>query len=156
MTRLRQDLDHLTSVGLLVAAVLTGVAGIVADLWDLNDFWNHTLAGYVMGAFAIAHVWLNWRSLVGYARFRLSQRRKPVAEASNAVRVGRRPAPTPPELSLRSVGAVALSRRGLLGLGAGAVGGWALGRGLRPPLGSDVGVIYHRWSKPGYWTCWVA
>jgi SagB-type dehydrogenase family enzyme len=153
MTRLRQDLDHLTSVGLLVAAVLTGVTGIVADLWDLNDFWYHTLAGYVMGAFAIAHVWLNWRSLVGYARFRLSQRRKPVAEASHSAGVGRRPASTPPELSLRSVGALALSRRGLLGLGAGAVGGWALGRGLRPPpqipLGSDVGVIYHQWSKPG-------
>ena len=33
------------------------------------------------------------------------------------------------------------------------MGGWALGRGLRPPpqipQGSDVGVVYHQWSKPG-------
>jgi SagB-type dehydrogenase family enzyme len=33
------------------------------------------------------------------------------------------------------------------------VGGLVLGRGLRPeppiPAGSDVGVIYHQWSKPG-------
>ncbi len=46
-----------------------------------------------------------------------------------------------------------MSRRGLLGLAIGGVGGLVLGRGLRPapPIeaGSDVGVIYHQWSKPG-------
>jgi SagB-type dehydrogenase family enzyme len=46
-----------------------------------------------------------------------------------------------------------MSRRGLLGLAVGGVGGWIVGRGLRasPPIpaGSDVGVIYHEWSKPG-------
>ena len=46
-----------------------------------------------------------------------------------------------------------LSRRGLFGLTIGGIAGVALGRGLRPapPIeaGSDVGVIYHQWSKPG-------
>jgi SagB-type dehydrogenase family enzyme len=46
-----------------------------------------------------------------------------------------------------------VSRRGLFGLTMGGVVGLALGRGLRPapPIeaGSDVGVIYHQWSKPG-------
>ena len=46
-----------------------------------------------------------------------------------------------------------MSRRGLLGLAIGGVAGALLGRGLRqaPPIpqGSDVGVIYHQWSKPG-------
>ena len=46
-----------------------------------------------------------------------------------------------------------VSRRGLLGLAIGAIAGTILGRGLRsaPPIeaGSDVGVIYHQWSKPG-------
>ena len=46
-----------------------------------------------------------------------------------------------------------LSRRGLFGLAVGGLGGLVLGRGLRPapPIeaGSDVGVIYHQWSKPG-------
>lgn len=54
---------------------------------------------------------------------------------------------------IRAAGAFAVSRRGLLGLSAGAVGGWLFGRGLRPPpvipQGSDVGVVYHQWSKPG-------
>jgi SagB-type dehydrogenase family enzyme len=144
MYRLRQDLDHLTSVGLLAAALVTAATGLIADLWDLNDFWYHTLAGYVMGALAIAHVAFNWRTLVGYARFRLTRRR------GRAV-TGRMPAPVP-NVSTRRSGSL-ISRRGLIGAAVAGAAGVALGRGLRaaPPIpaGSDVGVIYHEWSKPG-------
>lgn len=46
-----------------------------------------------------------------------------------------------------------MSRRGLLGGAVVGTAGYVLGRGLRqpPPIaqGSDVGVIYHEWSKPG-------
>ena len=52
---------------------------MIADLWDLNDFWYHTVSGYVMGGFAIAHVLFNWGRLVAYGRFRL--RRRPRAAA---------------------------------------------------------------------------
>jgi len=84
MRRLRLDLDWLVSAGLLLSVAVTAVTGLVADLWDLNDFWYHTVAGYVMGGFAIVHVLLNWERLVVYARFRL--RRQPQAAG--------RPAPT--------------------------------------------------------------
>jgi SagB-type dehydrogenase family enzyme len=51
------------------------------------------------------------------------------------------------------VGRAVLSRRGLLGATLGGLAGWLVGRGLRPPpsiaSGSDVGVTYHEWSKPG-------
>ena len=49
MTRLRHDLDFLTTVGLLATVVATALTGVIADLWDLNDFWYHTVSGYVMG-----------------------------------------------------------------------------------------------------------
>ena len=152
MRRLRQDVDWLVSAGLLLAAAATAITGVIADLWDLNDFWYHTVAGYVMGGLAIAHVAFNWNRLVAYARFRITR-------AASADRKARRAPAEPPsrqralddgDVDLRGV---ALSRRGLLGFAAGAVGGWVLGRGLRPPpqipAGSDVGVIYHEWSKPG-------
>jgi SagB-type dehydrogenase family enzyme len=150
MKRLRQDVDWLVSAGLLLSVIATALTGVIADLWDLNDFWYHTVAGYLMGAFAIAHIWLNWGRLVAYGRFRL--RREP-RQAQERVSM-RAPADRPvPAVGRASVGRSLLSRRGFIGLTVGALGGWALGRGLRPaPLiaaGSDVGVVYHEWSKPG-------
>jgi SagB-type dehydrogenase family enzyme len=148
--RLRQDLDWVVSAGLLVSVAATAVTGLVADLWDLNDFWYHTVAGYVMGAFAVAHVLFNWDRLVAYARFRLERRirQRPVPAITH-----RRPEAEPGHPPVGLAGRVALSRRGLLGLAVGGLGGWVIGRGLRPPptlaVGSDVGLVYHEWSKPG-------
>src|SRR5688500_9921055 len=135
MRRLRQDLDWIVSAGLLLTVLVTALTGLVADLWDLNDFWYHTVAGYLMGAFAIAHVLFNWDRLVAYARFRLRRSERPSAATSAPARASRaRPVeaePAHPPGGL--MGRVALSRRGLLGLAVGGIGGWAIGRGLRPP-----------------------
>lgn len=158
MTRLVHDLDFLTSVGLLASALVTATTGIVADLWDLNDFWYHTVSGYVMGGFGIAHVWLNRERLLGYARFRWrtlrgSRSGPPASRPVGAVAsLSGRPE-SQPALPQARLGRSLVSRRGLFGLAIGAAGGALLGRGLRPapPIeaGSDVGVIYHQWSKPG-------
>jgi SagB-type dehydrogenase family enzyme len=156
MTRLRHDLNFLSSAGLIVSGIATGLTGLVSDLWDLNDFWYHTVSGYVMAGFAILHVVLNWGRLSGYARFRVNSliHRRPAPERRMPVP---RRAPSPAEVEPISPGAAlaraTVSRRGLLGLTVGGVAGVMLGRGLRPspPIehGSDVGVIYHQWSKPG-------
>ena len=155
MTRLRHDIDFVTTVALLATVILTAATGVIADLWDLNDFWYHTVAGYAMGVFAIAHVVLNQDRLIAYGRFRWRSLRQPRPPA---------PVPVPLRRSVREVdveptrpasllGRALLSRRGLFGLTAGGIAGIVLGRGLRPapPIeaGSDVGVIYHQWSKPG-------
>jgi SagB-type dehydrogenase family enzyme len=156
MTRLRHDLDFLTSVALLATGVATALTGVIADLWDLNDFWYHTVSGYLMGGFAIAHVWFNRERLVGYARhrWRLWRQPQPAVALARATRPARRlPVEVEPANAWLSVGRAVLSRRGLFGLTLGGVVGIVLGRGLRPapPIeaGSDVGVIYHQWSKPG-------
>ncbi len=160
MARIRHDIDFLVSAGLLVSALVTGVSGLISDLWDLNDFWYHTVSGYVMGAFAIAHVVLNWGRLVNYARFRWrSMRGAVVRDGGSNTPVpqpsapARGPADPEPLQRSRWLGRALLSRRGLLGLGFGAAGGVLFGRGLRqPPVleeGSDVGMVYHQWSKPG-------
>ena len=161
MTRLRHDLNFVSSAGLIVTGATTGITGVVADLWDLNDFWYHTVSGYVMGGFALLHLVLNWGRMVGYAKFRLRgpSARAPATTAQRAAAAAVRttvagppdnPEPAQPlDLLTRRT----LSRRGLLGLAVGGLGGLVLGRGLRqqPPIpaGSDVGVIYHQWSKPG-------
>lgn len=162
MTRIVRDLDFLTSVGLLVSALVTATSGVIADLWDLNDFWYHTVSGYVMGAFGIAHVWLNRERLTGYARFRWRSLRASASGVAGSRSVLAPPRPAHDERDDRDpeparpvawLARALMSRRALFGLVIGAAGGTALGRGLRPapPIeaGSDVGVIYHQWSKPG-------
>lgn len=150
MRRLRQDVDWLVSAGLLISASATALTGVVADVWDLNDFWYHTVAGYAMGVFAIGHVALNWSRLVSYARFRL--RRPERAGAARSRRIAAATEHGPPAAAPPLTRAL-VSRRGLLGIAVGGVAGLLLGRGLRPPpqieAGSDVGVVYHEWSKPG-------
>jgi SagB-type dehydrogenase family enzyme len=152
MTRLRHDIDFVTTVALLTTVVATALTGVIADLWDLNDFWYHTVSGYAMGVFAAAHVWFNRERLVGYARFRWRSMRHP-ATASPAPRTLAPPQVVEPVGWSSTLGRAALSRRGLFGLTVGGVAGIVLGRGLRPapPIdaGADVGVIYHQWSKPG-------
>jgi SagB-type dehydrogenase family enzyme len=157
MMRLQHDLNLVSSVGLIATGLSTGITGIVADLWDLNDFWYHTVSGYVMGAFAVLHLALNWNRMVGYAKFRLANFRSgrtAARSAQSATPAARRPNTEPePVRPGYAVARAAVSRRGLFGLAIGGVGGLVLGRGLRPPpqipAGSDVGVIYHQWSKPG-------
>ena len=155
MTRLRHDFDFLVSVGLLASALVTGVTGLISDLWDLNDFWYHTVSGYVMGGFAIAHVVLNWNRLMAYAGFRVQTMRSRGSRPDRPPQPRRRPThpDVEPQQPASWLGRAVLSRRGLFGLTVGALGGLAFGRGLRPapPIetGSDVGVIYHQWSKPG-------
>jgi SagB-type dehydrogenase family enzyme len=155
MTRLRHDLDFLTTVALLATVVATAFTGVIADLWDLNDFWYHTVSGYAMGAFAVAHVWFNRERLVGYARYRWRTVRHPQPAAGSAPQRQPRRSSQDVEPARPSsiIGRAMLSRRGLFGLTLGGVAGVLVGRGLRPapPIeaGADVGVIYHQWSKPG-------
>jgi SagB-type dehydrogenase family enzyme len=151
---IQRDVSYLVSAGLLVVTAFAAITGLVSDLWDLNDFVYHKYAGYTLAALALVHVYLHWGRLATYANRRLG--RRPVAERAARQQQPRpareggqaRPSPTPGG-ALRA----SLSRRSLVGLVLGGLGGFALGRGLRPqpalPYGSDVGTIYHEWSKPG-------
>jgi len=108
-----------------------------------------------MGAFAIVNVALNWGRLLAYGRFRLRREgsRTPLRTMDRDRSPRGQQAPDAEPLTLASVARRMLSRRGFIGLAVGGLGGWAFGRGLRQPpqisAGSDVGVVYHEWSKPG-------
>lgn len=158
--RLRQDLDHATSVLLLLSVVAAIATGFIAHVWDLNDFSWHTWSGYAMAGLAVAHVALNLDRLVSYWRFRSRQgaralrarmtggdavpARSRVAVAANGARAG------PPRQRPGSV-----TRRVLLTSAAttvGALGGWAAARRISTvddPVGNDAGMVYHRLSRPG-------
>lgn len=144
-SRIRHDVSYLVSAGLLVTAAFAGVTGWISDLWDLNDFFYHKYAGYAMAVLALVHVILYWQQLVGYARWRLGRRPR----RRRSVRMAGQTRSSP---ALKEALRAPLSRRGFVGLVLGGVVGFALGRNLgsQPALayGSDVGEIYHEWSKP--------
>lgn len=151
MKRLRQDVNTVVSIALLAAAAAAILTGIIADLWHLTGFVYHTYAGYIMAVLAVAHVALNWNRLVRYVRFRLlrSAPPRPSARAGSPVR-----APAPAVRSAPGMLHALHTRRGFLGALAGLLAGLAIGRSTvraRPdtPFGTDMGVAYHQWSKPG-------
>lgn len=141
---LRHDLATLVSWLLLALAVAAIGTGIVADVWDLNDFRWHRWAGYGLTVGAIAHVAFTWRRLTAYTRTRVRQVRRSSQGRDGPVPPGRSPSPRGPRSPL--------SRRGLLATVLAGGAGLLVGRGLRqPPVvpgGEDLGVVYHRWSEP--------
>ncbi|MCS7221365.1 MAG: SagB family peptide dehydrogenase [Anaerolineae bacterium] len=143
----RHDVSYLVSAGLLVTATATAFTGLISDLWDLNEFVYHKYTGYAAAILALAHVYLHWGQLLGYARWRLGRRARMVRDRGEG-QEGRRA----PSLPRTSAPLQLLSRRGLIGLMLGGLGGFILGRSLRSqsalPYGGDVGAIYHEWSKP--------
>lgn len=156
MKRLRHDVSVAVSIMLLIAATAAILTGIIADLWHLTGFVYHTYAGYIMAVLAIAHVALNWNRMARYVRFRLMRSAAPRPPARTRVAV--RPAtisPHPPANRSTTGMLHALhTRRGFLGALAGLLAGAAIGRSTvraRPdvPFGTDLGVAYHQWSKPG-------
>jgi SagB-type dehydrogenase family enzyme len=156
MKRLRHDVNIVVSVALLFAATVAILTGIIADLWHLTGFVYHTYAGYIMAVLAVAHVALNWNRLVRYIRFRLMRPAAPRAPARPGLSVrGPTPAPrSPAERHATGVLQTLHTRRGFLGVLIGALAGLAIGRSTvraRPdvPFGTDMGVAYHQWSKPG-------
>jgi SagB-type dehydrogenase family enzyme len=157
-SRIRSDVGYLTSALLLAVALFTLSSGLIADLWDLNDFFYHNYAGYATAALGLAHVCLHWGCLTAYARLRLGRKPEGRVPGSGEPPTGRPHPDGEQERECRSAGlgkarGTLLSRRGFLGLAVGALAGFAAGRGLRSrpelPYGADVGVIYHEWSKPG-------
>ncbi len=166
--QLRHDLNYVTSAGIFVVLVVAAVTGIVAHLWDLNDFIYHVYAGYALVGFAIAHVAFNWSKLINYGRWRLG--RRGTRHAKPAHPRSKQPAPgtAAPQAASASAGTdrppaavwrqVRVSRRGAVGLVLTGIGGVVVGRRLSTPpevpYGSDLGVVYHAWSKPGTPALW--
>ncbi|WP_088288304.1 SagB family peptide dehydrogenase [Kineosporia sp. A_224] len=164
--RLRQDVDHATSVLLLIAVVAACVTGFIAHVWDLNAFTWHTWSGYAMAAFAVAHVALNFDRLVTYWRFRARQGVRGLQARLRDAPDGAVPAPVPRSRAPSATGGRpaapggrrrpgSVTRRVMLtsaATTAGALGGWAVARRIgieNDPVGNDAGMVYHRLSRPG-------
>lgn len=147
---IKHDFRYIISACLLILTVAAVGTGVIADRWDLNNFVPHIISGYAMALLALAHTVLEFPRLWGYTKGRLRRRS-----------VGRGPAdqrdppviPAPDSAGKSGRGPSPVSRRGLLGLVVGGTGGFIAGWLAPGFLGgtqeSDLGLRYHRWSRPG-------
>ncbi|UCC65674.1 MAG: SagB family peptide dehydrogenase [Anaerolineae bacterium] len=125
---------------MLASGLYVAISGLIADLFGFPQFFLHRYAGYACAALIMLHLALNWGRITVYLRRRVGRRGR-----------RERPVPAPQER------APPAGRRQLLVSALAAAGGYALGRlipGQRlaelPYEATDVGDLYHQWSKPGY------
>lgn len=145
-----RDFDYGVSLALLLAATVAVASGLAADALDINEFWPHRYASYLTAGLAGLHVYLHWSRLTGWLRRKLAPAGKAEPEPVPPTR------PTLPRTGTTGERASppGLGRRGFLLSAATAVGGFIVGRVTAPPApaileyGSDVGQVYHEWSKP--------
>ena len=140
----RRRLLVLSSVLLVLAVAAAGATGQIAVAFDLNRFVLHRYVAYAMLALTVVHLGLVAPTLFAM----LSRWRAPGSRPG-------RPLPASAEPGAR------VGRRFALGLGAGLVAGagagtafgrWQRGLDVPPELeaAGDLGILYHRWSRPSY------
>ncbi len=134
----RRSLDYLIIAAMLASGLYVTVTGVIAGLFGLHQVVFHGYAGYLCAGLTLLHVALNWRRAMAYLGYLLGRQRV------------RRPAEQErgeePTVGRREVLVAALSAAG------GFVLGWLFpdrGPDL-PGEATDVGVLYHQWSKPGH------
>jgi SagB-type dehydrogenase family enzyme len=136
----RKDLEYLNIAAMLLTALYVTVTGLVAGFFGVHQVFLHRYAGYACAALAALHLILKRRQVTAYLKQRLGR-----PEAKKSVEPTQRDR------------APLLGRRGFLASALAAAGGFALGRvwPARQPIelpgeATDVGELYHQWSRPGY------
>lgn len=140
----RRRLLTVSSMLLVVAVIGAGATGQIAVAFDINRFALHRYVAYALIALATVHVLLVGPSVIALLG-RWSVR---------AGRPHRDRAPAPPKgepVGRRSALLMGLGLAATAGAGT-AFGSWR--RGLDVPVelqeAGDLGVLYHRWSRPTY------
>ena len=140
----RRRLLAATSVLLIVAVGAAGATGLIAVAFDINRFTLHRYVAYTLLVLAALHVVLTWPDLIAMMR--------------RWTRLGRsRRAPTSPPPGVGVPVARRFALGAALGFAAGAgvgtaFGSWQQRSGVPRELAEagDLGILYHRWSRPTY------
>lgn len=154
----RQTVGLVSSTLLLPFAVFLATTGLVSDFMDLNEFVYHKYTGYISAGLALLHVYAYWPQLMTFWGLRAKQRpRMPVQANSpgNPSAAGGDKSQKEDGLPLSLLNARLTRREALKLAGAGAAGllvGWLIRRPADAisMVGQDLGLVYHRWSVPGY------
>lgn len=158
----QRTVSLVSSILLLPISLFLVATGLVSDTMDLNEFVYHEYAGYIFAGLSVIHVYVNWPQLRALWQSRtrqFSSNPVPVKKPEQrSVVASKEESPKGVEQSFSSPKKHPTRREVLKLVGAGVVGffaGWLLRRPAEAAsaasmAGQDVGMLYHRWSTPGY------
>jgi SagB-type dehydrogenase family enzyme len=139
----KREFNSLVNLLLLPTGLMVVITGVVAELYDINDFVLHKYPAFALAGLLGAHVLLRLRQWWSSVRM--------LASAP-----ARRAAAPPTHSTKPRSSAQGITRREVLSLTLGALGGFLIGDFLASfrksplPFDGDINDAYHQWSKPGY------
>ena len=154
----QRDIDYVVIALLIASSIYVFITGLIADAMGLHHFGFHSQVGYLWATLAAIHLIQTWARVKVFFRNRFRAHTKPSS------------APQKPALStpnqqtskeqLASSGQLASSfsgRRNLLLFILAIATGIGFERFVMSQdtvsleeAGQDIGLLYHRWSQPGY------
>ena len=144
----RRDLDYVVITLLVGSSIYVFLTGLIADTMGLHHFGWHSQAGYLWVALAVAHLLQTWSRVKAFVAQRFRERTALVTEpkaASPNAGQDRRAAPTSPVRRNLLLFVIAIAT----GIGFDQL---VTPQSVVPPSDgtTDIGLLYHRWSQPGY------
>ena len=169
----RRDLDYVVITLLVGSSIYVFLTGVIADAMGLHHFGFHSQVGYLWISLAVLHLIQTWVRVKAFVRHRFRDTSAPrqappltplVSSPSSATPVGQPAAAERPAPAARQPSSTVASHPGkssrrryvLLAMLAIATGiGFDLLITPRETIElagneQDLGVLYHRWSQPGY------
>jgi SagB-type dehydrogenase family enzyme len=158
----RRDLDYVVITLLVSSSLYVFITGLVADTMGLHHFGFHSQVGYLWMALAVTHLIQTWVRVKAFVRHRF----RPTQSASRSAGEGQPLAPTSTPNTAEVAPAALPSpapqpfwkkRRYLLLALLAIATGIGFDRVISPKdtitlaeAENDVGLLYHKWSQPGY------
>ncbi|MDA0269138.1 MAG: SagB/ThcOx family dehydrogenase [Cyanobacteria bacterium] len=160
----RRDLDYVVITLLVGSSIYVFATGLVADTMGLHHFGLHSQVGYLWMSLAVMHLIQTWVRVKAFARNRFRPAKSSLATHSALGAQGFAPAPLPnaPESTAQVPKPSAhppfgKKRRYFLLAILAIATGIGFDRLVTPSdsasladVDNDVGLLYHRWSQPGY------
>lgn len=154
----RRDFDYVVIVLLIGGSIYVFVTGLIADTMGLHQFAFHSEAGYLWVSLAVVHLLQTWNRVTAFVknRFRSRTPKTPAMTTqpqATATAVASQQSAKPPTTQTLLTG----NRRNFLWFLLAIATGIGMNRFLAaatpinlPEGVQDVGMLYHKWSQPGY------
>ena len=153
----RRDLDYAVIALLIASSLYVFITGLIADAMGLHHFGFHSQVGYLWITLATIHLIQTWARVKAFVRNRFREQAKPSSTVQESTQL---PAAAQHSLQRHSASSGQLTaggRRNLLLFIVAVATGIGFERFVMPQqtvsledVGQDVGLLYHKWSQPGY------